>query len=98
MYIDCLIPFPDAKAASTLCIGGPIRYVVRPEFAIDDDFILHCVKTNISSFFPRQQVSLVFVIALILAVYYCDTLSSLIHTSNNQKSEKNVLTLIELLK
>ena len=51
MYIDCLIPFPDAKVASTLC---PIKYVVRPKFAIDDDLILHCVGTNISSFFQDR--------------------------------------------
>ena len=27
-YIDCLIPFPDAKVASILYIAGPIKYVV----------------------------------------------------------------------
>ena len=53
MYIDNLISFPNAKVASTLYSGGPIKNVVRPEFTIDDDLILHCVGTNILSFFPR---------------------------------------------
>ena len=28
-YLDCLIPFLDAKFASTLCIGAPMKYEVR---------------------------------------------------------------------
>ena len=84
-----MVPFPDAKVASTLCIAGPIKYVVRSEFAIDDDLILHCVGTNISSFFPRQT-SLVFGLALIRTVYD-DTISSLIHTSIIQKVKTNIL-------
>ena len=40
IYIDCLIPFPDAKVASILCIGGPVKYMVRQEFSnlINDNF------------------------------------------------------------
>ena len=43
-YIDGLvIPFPDAKVASTLCIGALVKYVVRKEFSnlINDYFTLN---------------------------------------------------------
>ena len=42
-YNNCLIPFPDAKVASTLCIVSPIKYVVRHKFTIDDNIVLHGV-------------------------------------------------------
>ena len=32
-YMDCLVPFPDAKVLSTLYIGGHVKYEVREEFA-----------------------------------------------------------------
>ena len=69
-YIDCLIPFPDAKVASTLCIGGPVKYVVREEFAstITENLIFELVGANISNLFPRQ-VALVLGRVLIWAAY-----------------------------
>ena len=41
-YIDCLIPFPDAKVAFILCIGGSVKYMVKKEFSnfINDYIIL----------------------------------------------------------
>ena len=40
--IDCLIKFPDAKVASALYIGGPVKYVVREELSnlINDNSIV----------------------------------------------------------
>ena len=69
-YIDCLIPFPDAKVASTLCIGGPVKYVVREEFAstITENLIFELVGVNISNLFPRQ-VALVLGKVIIWAAY-----------------------------
>ena len=53
--IDCLIPFPDAKVASTLCIRGLVKYVVREEFSnlINDNLILQLTGSNITNLFPR---------------------------------------------
>ena len=67
-YIDCLIPYPDAKVASTLCINGPVKYMVREGLNMDEDLILSLVGSNISSYFPRQ-VALVFGCVLLWAVY-----------------------------
>ena len=85
-YIDCLIPFPDAKVASTLCIGGPIKYSVSEGVNIDETIILRCVGTNILSHFPRQ-VSLVFGTALIWAVYDNDV-SELIETDKIERIKR----------
>ena len=32
IYKDSLIPFPDTKIVSTLCIVRPVKYMVRKEF------------------------------------------------------------------
>ena len=64
MYIDCLIPFPDAKVASTLCIGDPAKYTIEQEFNIDKTLILQCADSNITALFLRQ-VSLILATALI---------------------------------
>ena len=55
-YIDCLIPFSDAKIVSTICNGGPLKYVVREEFSnlINDNLILQLIGSNITNLFPRQ--------------------------------------------
>ena len=34
-YIDCVIPYPDIKVASTLSIGGLANYVVRNNYKAD---------------------------------------------------------------
>ena len=67
-HIDCLIPYPDAKVASSLCINGPAKYMVREDLNIDEDLILSFVGSNISSYFPRQ-VALVLGRVLLWAVY-----------------------------
>ena len=55
-YIDCIIPFPDAKVASILYIRGPVKYVVREEFSnlINDNLILKVARSNIPNLFPRK--------------------------------------------
>ena len=55
-YIDCLIPFPDAKVVSTLYIGGPVKYEVREEFVskITENLIVQLVGAKISNLFNRQ--------------------------------------------
>ena len=57
-FIDCLIPFSDSKVASTLYIGGPVKYEIREEFTsiITKNLIFHLVGANISNLFPRQVI------------------------------------------
>ena len=92
-YIDCLIPFPDAKVASTLCIGGPIKYSVSKDVSIDENLILQCVGTKILSFFPRQ-VSLVLGTALIWAVYD-DEVSELVESVKVERIKRIILNANE---
>ena len=67
-YIDHCIPYPDAKVASILCVGGAIKYMVREGSNISSDFILTHVCSNIKTVFPRE-VSLVLGTALLWAIY-----------------------------
>ena len=39
-YINNSIPYPDAKVATVLCIGGAVKYVVREGSNISFDFYL----------------------------------------------------------
>ena len=43
-YIDIELPYPDAKVASVLSIGGPIKYVLRENSNVSDAFILEYVS------------------------------------------------------
>ena len=67
-YIDCVIPFPDAKVASTLSIGGPTKYKIKTGYDITDDFILNTVCPNIVLLLPRQ-IALVLGRALLWGIY-----------------------------
>ena len=67
-YIDCVIPYPDAKVAATLSIGGPVKYATKTGYNITDEFILNHVCPHIASLVPRQ-ISLVLGRALLWAIY-----------------------------
>ena len=69
-YIYCLIPFPDAKVASTLCISGSVKYEVREDFAskFTEKSIFQLVGAKISNLCPRQ-VALVLGRVIIWAAY-----------------------------
>ena len=64
-YDDVELPFPDAKVATTLCIGGPMKYMADRN-VISDNFILTYVSPCISRRFGRQ-------VALVLgkAILWC---------------------------
>ena len=53
-YIDCVIPYPDAKVAATLSIGGPIKYATKTGHNITEEFIINYVCPHIASLLPRQ--------------------------------------------
>ena len=54
--------------ASTLSIGGPAKCMVRNEYNISEDYILHHVIPNISQILSKY-VSLVLGCALLWAAY-----------------------------
>ena len=43
VFIDPDIPYPDAKTAAALCIGGPIKYVLKKESKLDDCWVVEHV-------------------------------------------------------
>lgn len=47
VYDDVELPFPDAKVAALLCIGGPCKYQLKEGSGITDAFILDIVAPNI---------------------------------------------------
>ena len=67
-YIDVALPYPDAKVAATLCIGGPVKYELRRGCGISDDWVLDNVAIHIARHFPRG-VALVLGKALLWGVF-----------------------------
>ena len=55
LYIDSTIPYPDAKVAAALCVGGPIKYELARDSRMSDDWVLEHVSRNIAQRFPRQM-------------------------------------------
>ena len=46
-YIDVNLPYPDAKVAATLCIGGAMKYGIQPQSGVSDNWILQNVCPKI---------------------------------------------------
>ena len=38
-YEDTLLPYPDVYAAAALCIGGPIKYVLKSGSLVTDNWL-----------------------------------------------------------
>ncbi|KAI2507360.1 hypothetical protein MHU86_7080 [Fragilaria crotonensis] len=59
-YIDVELPYPDAKVAAVLAVGGPMKYVVKNGSGILDNWLLSHVVPHLSrSVTLSQQVALV---------------------------------------
>ena len=54
-YIDSQLPYPDAKVAASLCIGGAIKYDLRSGSRISNDWLIEHVGRNIATLFPTQM-------------------------------------------
>jgi hypothetical protein len=54
VYDDVELPFPDAKVAGKLCVGGPCKYVITDGSGVTDDFLLQHVVPNICTRFPAE--------------------------------------------
>ena len=67
-YIDVDLPYPDAKVAAALCIGGACKYVLKESCGVTDEWLLETVAPNILLQFPRE-VALTLARPLLWAVF-----------------------------
>ena len=58
------LPYPDAKVAGLLCMGGPCKYIVKEGSGVTNYFLLHHVTPHIAQRFP-ESVTLVLAKALL---------------------------------
>ncbi len=47
-YIVNKIPYPDAKAAKAVCIGSTIKYELKNDCGVDEDWICQYVVLEIA--------------------------------------------------
>eukprot|EP00957_Ditylum_brightwellii_P044970 3410784-Ditylum_brightwellii.AAC.1 len=77
-----MLPWPDVKVTSWLCIGGPCKYVLQDGADLLDELLLEHVVPNTSSTFS-SAVSLVFALP-ILWVVFDDDASALVSNHISQ--------------
>ena len=46
VYNDIKLPFQDAKVAALLCVGGPVKYELREDAGIDNDWNVNTVMPH----------------------------------------------------
>ena len=66
-YIDSQLPYPDAKVAASLCIGGAIKYELRGDSRVSHDWLIEHVAPNTATLFPTQM-TIVLAKALLWAI------------------------------
>jgi hypothetical protein len=54
VYDDIELPFPDAKVAGKLCIGGLVKYVIKTGSGVTDTFLLEHVVPSICTRLSAQ--------------------------------------------
>eukprot|EP00957_Ditylum_brightwellii_P063997 4854643-Ditylum_brightwellii.AAC.1 len=89
-----MLPWPDVKVASKLCVGGPCKYALKEKAEILDSWLLEQVMTSIAGVFD-QQTALVLSFLLLWAVYddgqvaaVCPEISSRIKAVYNRLSSR----------
>ena len=75
-YIDVDLPYPDAKVASVLAIGGPVKYELMEGCGLTDEWVLNNTGAHIGRVFP-EGIALVLGKALLWGIYN-DQISSII--------------------
>ena len=78
-YIDIDLPYPDAKVASVLAIGGPVKYELRDGCGLTDQWILDNTGAHIGKVFP-EGIAIVLGKALLWGVYD-DTITSILDST-----------------
>jgi hypothetical protein len=48
-YDDCELPYPDAKVAGLVCVGGPCSYCIKSDSPVTEDWIIEHVVPSITS-------------------------------------------------
>ena len=71
-YVDVLLPYPDAKVAATLCVGGPCKYEVAAGTNISNKWLLKTVVPHIAVHF-MDKIAIVFVKSLLWAIFNEET-------------------------
>lgn len=68
-YISTILPFPDAKVASRLCIGGPVKYVLKEGSNVSNQWLLDNVVPGLVRRFPNHAVPLTFALPILWACF-----------------------------
>jgi HEPN domain-containing protein len=72
-YIDVNLPYPDAKVAAALCMGGPCKYVLKNGSGITTNWLLEHVVPNIrQSEHFQDPVATVLALPLLWACFNMD--------------------------
>ena len=87
-YIDVELPYPDAKVAGVLAIGGPIKYELKSNSGLTDEWLLQNVGGAIRQIF-LEEVALILSKALLWAIFDED-MSSLLDNELVQRVKEQV--------
>ena len=90
-YIDVELPYPDAKVAAVLAIGGPVRYELREGCRLTDQWVLENVGEEIKKIFP-DMVAILLGKALLWAIYD-DSMSKILNENKVARVKENVARL-----
>jgi hypothetical protein len=90
-YIGVLLPYPDAKVAATLCVGGPVKYELRRGCGVTEQWLIDNVVVQVGRHFPRG-VALVLGKALLWGIFNENT-TALIDNAMSERVKAAVLRL-----
>ena len=68
-YLDTTIPYPDAKVASSTCVGGPIKYELVRGSGLDDRWVAKNVVPNIYRSHHCKKTAIVLGKAILWAIF-----------------------------
>ena len=68
-YLDTTIPYPDAKVAASICIGGPIKYQLVGNCGLDNSWICQTVTPTIFKMHHCKKTAAVFGKAILWACF-----------------------------
>jgi hypothetical protein len=90
VYMDPNAPYIDAKVAGALCVGGPIKYKLRPGSNISIDWMMQHAVPNIHRRYPYPPGGLPATLALPLIWNCCNASADTSCVDRDQKlSEKS---------
>jgi hypothetical protein len=67
-YPDVILPWPDVKVASKLCIGGPCKYVLKEGSGLSNNWLVMHVAPNIAQVYG-EEVAAILGKALLWAIF-----------------------------